>query len=60
MRVYVNDFLLGSQSQNRQKWLKNRLIKDFNIKNLGKAKIIIKWEVIQNVQAQMLKIDHKS
>ena len=41
-KVELGNFLiLGSQSQNRLEWLKNRLMKEFNIKDLGKTKTII-------------------
>lgn len=57
VRVYINKFLLGSQSQDRLEWLKDQLMKEFNIKDLSKTKIIIRWDIIQNLQARTLKID---
>ena len=42
VRVYVDDLLLGSESQDRLEWLKDWLTKKFNIKDLGKRKIIIR------------------
>ena len=57
--VYVDDLLLGSQSQNGLEWLKDRLMKEFNIKDLGKAKTIIGWEITQDLQAGTFKIDQK-
>ena len=57
MKVYVNDLLLRSQSQDELEWLKDRLIKKFNMKDLGKAKTIIRWGITQNLQARTLKID---
>lgn len=41
VRVYVDDFMLASQSQNGMSWLKDQFMKEFNIKDLKKAKIII-------------------
>ena len=40
VEVYINDFLLRSQSQNGPEWFNDWLIKEFNIKDLGKAKTI--------------------
>ena len=57
---YVNNFLLGSQSQDGLEWLKNWLMKKFNIKDPGKAKTIIRWEIRLDLQARILKIDQKS
>ena len=39
--VYVNDLLLGSKSHIASKYLKDLLIKEFQMKDLGKAKTII-------------------
>lgn len=57
MEVYVNHFLLESQSQDRLEKLKDQLIKKFNIKDLSKAKTIIRWKIIQNLQARTFKIE---
>ena len=43
--VYVDDLAFASQSQDGLNWLKNHLIQEFNIKDLGKAKTIIGWEI---------------
>lgn len=40
-------------------WLKKQLIKEFNIKDLGKTKTIIGWEITQNLTESTLKIDQK-
>lgn len=39
--------------------MKNQLIKEFDIKNLGKVKKIIRWEIIQDLIVSTLKIDQK-
>ena len=39
--IYVHDFLFKSQSQDGLQWLKDWLIKEFNMKDLGKGKTII-------------------
>ena len=55
--MYVNDFALISHSQTRLDWLKSQLIQEFNIKDLGKAKSIIEWEIARNLQTETSKID---
>ena len=40
--VYVDDLALASQSQDSLNWLKNQLIQEFNMKDLGKVKTIIR------------------
>lgn len=57
MEVYVDNLILVSLSQNRLDWLKDQLMKEFNMKDLSKAKTIIRWEITQNLQAKTLKIN---
>ena len=57
--IYVNDLLLGSRSQNALNWLKDQLMKEFSMMDLGKAKTIIEWEITQDLTARTLKIDQK-
>lgn len=57
--VYIDNFLFKSQSQNKLEWLKDQLMKEFNIKDLGKVKTIIGWEIMQNLKAQTMKINQK-
>lgn len=59
IKVYVDDLALVSQSENSLNWLKSKLIQEFNIKNLGKAKTIIGWEIIRDLQEKTLKVDQK-
>ena len=40
--VYVNELTLASQSQDGLNWLKDQLIQEYNMKDLGEAKTIIK------------------
>lgn len=40
--IYVNDLALESRSIDILKWLKDQLIKEFSMKDLGEAKTIIK------------------
>ena len=55
--VYVDNLALGSKSLEALEWLKNELMKEFNIKDLGEAKKIIGWEIIR--EKSILKIDQK-
>lgn len=57
--VYVDNLLLGSGSYNALEWLKDELTKEFQIKDLGKAKMIIGCEIIRDLEARTLKIDQK-
>lgn len=57
--VYVDDLALASQSQDGLDWLKEQLIQEFNMKDLGEAKTIIGWEITRDLQAKTLKIDQK-
>lgn len=57
--VYLDKFLLEFKSYNILEWLKNELIKEFQIKDLGKAKIIIKWGIIRDLKAKTLKLIRK-
>lgn len=53
--VYVDDLILGSRSQEVLEWLKDQLIKELSMKDLGEAKTIIRWEIIQ--EKGIFKID---
>ena len=57
VRVYVDDLALGSRSLEALEWLKNELIKEFNMKDLGEAKKIIGWKITW--EKSILKIDQK-
>lgn len=57
--VYVDDLLLESRSVEALKWLKDLLMREFSMKNLGEAKTIIGWESTRDLAARTLKIDQK-
>lgn len=57
--IYINNLLLRSKSHITLEWLKDQLIKKFKIKDLGKIKKIIRWEIIRDMEVEMLKIDQK-
>lgn len=41
-------------------WIKEQLFDKFNIKDLGKTKMIIGWEIIKNLYTKIFKIDKKA
>ena len=55
--IYVDDFLLASNSSKALAWLKNAISNEYNIKDLGEVKTIIRWQVTRDLRAGMLKID---
>ena len=55
--VYVDNLALGSRSLEALEWLKNELMREFNMKDLGEAKKIIGWEITR--EKNILKIDQK-
>ena len=57
MGVYVDDQALGSRSLKALEWLKNELIKEFNMKDPREAKKIIGWKITR--EKSILKIDQK-
>lgn len=57
--VYVDDLLLGSRGYDALEWLKDELTKEFQIKDLGEARMIIGWEITRDLEAGTLKIDQK-
>ena len=57
--MYIDDLAFASQSQDSLNWLKNQLIQEFNMNNLGEAKTIIGWEITRDFQVGTIKIDQK-
>ena len=57
--VYVEDLVLGSRSLKALEWLKNQLMREFSMKDLGEVKTIIGWEITQDLAAGTLRIDQK-
>ncbi len=56
----MDDLILESKSSDELGWLKDQLLKEFSMKDLGEAKIIIGWEIARDFKAGILKIDLKS
>ena len=57
--VYEDDFVFGSRSFKELEWLKDQLIKEFNMKDLGEVKTVIGWEITRDLAIGTLKIDQK-
>ena len=55
--VYIDDLILGSKSLKALEWLKDQLMKEFSMKDLGEAKTIIRWQIIH--KEGIFKIDQK-
>lgn len=46
VNMYIEDFVLRSKNFKILEWLKDQLIREFNIKDLEKVKTIIGWKII--------------
>lgn len=53
----MNDFLLASNNADMLETIKKKLGKKYSIKDLGKVKIIIDWQIPCNLSTQILKIN---
>lgn len=45
--IYVDDFLLASNSMPALKNLKESLAKEYDMKDLGEVQIIIGWQILE-------------
>lgn len=45
INVYVDDFLLASKYRHSMDWIKSRLKKRYNVKEIREIKIIIGWQI---------------
>lgn len=57
MSIYIDNFLLTSNIIGTLKSLKQLLVMEYNIKNMGKAKIIIKCQITKDSAMGIMKID---
>lgn len=57
MSVYVDDFLLASNTMSALNVLKESISKKHNAKNLDEVKTIIGWQITRNPATQTMKID---
>ncbi len=55
--VYVDDFLLASNTIAILDLLKKFLLKEYDIKDLGEVKIIIGWQISHNNAVENMKIN---
>lgn len=55
--IYVNNFLLASNTMVIFDALKESLAQEYNTKDLGQAKTIIKWQINRDVAMSTIKID---
>lgn len=53
--IQVDDFLFVAKYQKLLNQIKKKLKKEYNVKDLGNIKMIIEWQMTQNVSA--MKID---
>lgn len=53
----MNDFLLILKNQKLVNQIKKKLNNKYNIKNLYKIRIIIRWQITYNLKAKILKIN---
>lgn len=60
MNVYVDDFLLVSNTMRDLETLKKLLTKEYEIKDLGEVETIIGWQVTRNTTARNMKIDQSA
>lgn len=58
--MYVDDFLLAPNTITTLNAIKKLLAKEYNMKNLGKVKIIIAWQVTRDIVAHIMKIDQSA
>lgn len=58
--VYVDNFLLASNIIHTLQTLKDMLAKRYEIKDLGKVKTIIGWQITRNAATHMMKIDQSA
>lgn len=58
--VYVNDFLLASNTMAVLKTLKKLLAKEYEMKDLGEVKTIIGWQITRDTAARTMKIDQSA
>lgn len=60
VRLYIDNFMLAINLEKAIEQIKRQLFDEFNIKDLGKVKVIIGWEIIRDLQTKILKIDQNA
>lgn len=57
MNIYVDDFLLALNTIKNSDKLKVALSNAYNVKDFGKIKTIVEWQITRDLIAQTIKID---
>lgn len=60
VNMYIDDFLLASNTIDVLQVLKNKLGTKYKIKNLSKAKTIIGWQITRDTSLHMMKINQSA
>ncbi len=60
VNVYVDDFLLASNSTGTLETVKKEPGNEYNVKDLGEVETIIGWQITRDLSTQTLKIDQSS
>ena len=58
--IYVDNFLLTSNSSKALAWLKDSIAKKYNVKDLEEVKTIIGWQITRDLDTKTLKIDQSA
>ena len=58
--VYVDDFLLASNTIDTLQTLKDMLAKKYKMKDLSKVKTIIRWQITRDIATHMMNIDQSA
>ena len=58
--MYVDDFLLASNTMGTLKSLKQLLFKEYDVKDLGEVKTIIGWQITRDLAMGTMKIDQSA
>lgn len=58
--MYVDDFLLTSNTMTTLNTIKKSLAREYNMKDLSEVKTIIRWQVTRDTAARTMKIDQSA
>ena len=58
--MYIDDFLLASNTIDTLQTLKDKLVKEYKMKDLGKVKTIIGWQITRDAATHIMKIDQSA
>lgn len=57
VNVYIDNFLLASNTMRAFKILKKLLVREYKMKDFGEVRIIISWQITRDTVACTIKID---